>query len=373
MKIAQIIASLDSRRGGPSRSSQGLARGLAKLGHEIELLSASSKPRSTTDGGVMTLVFHRRLPRVISPCPEMRRHLRQGNYEVLHNHGLWLRPLHYAFQESQRQGIPLVISPRGMMSPWSWRHHQQRKRFARHFVHPRALEQATGWHATSQSEVDDIRRLGFTQPVCVAPNGVQIPSDQELQVAREYWEGRAPLLKNTRVALFYSRLHSKKRVVELLDLWRTISAPDWVLLIVGIPDQFTVEQLEAQVLREGIQQRVIIFDGTYAPPPYAVADLFLLPSHSENFGLVIAEAMAAGVPPLTTTGTPWENLTAHEAGWCVDYSRYEQVLLQALREPPSDLAARGQAGHRWVREDFTWESVARRLAEFYRELHRMPR
>lgn len=370
MKIAQVIASLSSRQGGPSRSSVGLARGLANAGHQVELLSAGTRPRSESKENLATHVFARRAPRVFSRCPGLYRHLSQNSYEVLQHHGLWLRTLHYTHQQAKQQGIPFVISPRGMMSAWSWRHHQYRKKLARQFVHPGALTAAHGWHATSSKEADDIRRLGITQPVCIAPNGVDIPTDQQLQVAREYWEERIPSIKSRRVALFYSRLHSKKRIVELLDLWRKVDAPDWVLLIVGIPDQFSVAQLEAQALREGIQHRVMIFDGTYVPPPYAVSELLLLPSHSENFGLVVAEAMASGVPVLTTDATPWMELNHRNIGWCVNYGAFDDTLRQALRLSPNELSIRGQLGLQWVQECFTWDSVARNLAEFYRELHR---
>ena len=220
-------------------------------------------------------------------------------------------------------------------------------------------------------EADDIRGLGFSQPICVAPNGVTLPSDQQLQIAREFWLDRVPEVSSQKVALFYSRLHSKKRVIELIDLWRKVAPSDWILLIVGIPDQFSVKQLEDQVLREGGKNRILVFDGTYRPPPYAVANLFLLPSHSENFGLVVAEAMAAGVPVLTTTTTPWVEANTRDAGWCVDYADFDSTMKVALNESPSVLARRGVIGQKWVNEEFTWDVVAERLQNFYRELHRI--
>jgi glycosyltransferase involved in cell wall biosynthesis len=300
----------------------------------------------------------------------MLRHLKANSYEVLHHHGLWLRTLHYAHRHARTCSIPYVISPRGMMSSWAWNHHRRRKQLANILVHPKALQNATGWHATSQQEADDIRRLGFRQPICVSPNGVEVPTDQQLQIAREFWLDRVPELKDYQVALFYSRLHSKKRIVELLDLWRAQAPDGWMLLVVGIPDQFSVEQLEDQILREGGKQPIRVLDGTYQPPPYSVADLLLLPSHSENFGLVIAEALVAGTPVLTTDTTPWAELNERNAGWCVPYADYDRLLQAALAESSATLSRRGALGRKWVKAEFAWEVVAERLSGFYRELHR---
>ncbi len=372
MKIAHIIASLEARRGGPSRSSLGLAKGLAAKGDEVELLTTGTAVNEEILPGLSIRTFERGAPQQFSPSSALRTHLNAGTYDVLHHHGLWLRTLHYAFKAASSRAVPLVLSPRGMMAPWAWNHHRRRKQFANVLVHPGALEGVTGWHATSEMEADDIRNLGFRQPICVAPNGVTLPTDPQLQIAREFWLNRVPEIKEHKVGLFYSRLHSKKRVVELMDLWRKLAPPDWLLLVVGIPDQFSVAQLKAQVLREGSQHRIKIFDGTYQPPPYAVADLFLLPSHSENFGLVIAEAMAAGVPVLTTTTTPWTELNARDAGWCVEYGEFDHVMKAALEESPAVLSRRGALGQRWMKESFTWEVVAETLHNFYRELHRIP-
>lgn len=370
MKIAHVIASLDARRGGPSRSSLGLARALAQQGHDVGLLTAGAERKSDPAANLKIETFPRGFPAKFSPSAGLKDHLRSSDYEVIHHHGLWLRPLHYSHREAASRSVPLVISPRGMMTSWAWNHHRMRKRFTQHLVHPGALENASGWHATSDLEAEDIRRLGFKQPICVTPNGVNLPSEQQLQIAREFWLDRVPELKNHRVGLFYSRLHSKKRVIELIDLWRKTAPPDWILLIVGIPDQFTVKQLESHVLREVGRSKIYVYDGTYQPPPYSVSNLFLLPSHSENFGLSVAEALAAGVPVLTTTATPWAEINERDAGWCVDYGDYDQTMATALNESSSLLSRRGALGRKWVQDAFTWNVVAERMHDFYQELLR---
>ena len=102
-----------------------------------------------------------------------------------------------------------------MMSGWAWRHRRLRKQLAGLLVHPGAFAAAAGWHATSPEERDDIVALGFRQPVCVSPNGVPLPAEAELVAARTEWQQLCPAAKSRPVALFYSRLHRKKRVREL--------------------------------------------------------------------------------------------------------------------------------------------------------------
>jgi glycosyltransferase involved in cell wall biosynthesis len=313
--------------------------------------------------------YPREFPRFLARSPGLERHLVNAPvFDVLHHHSIWLRTLAYAAATARRSESPLVISPRGMMSDWAWAHRRWRKQLATWFVHPGAFEQATAWHATSHEEAQDIRRRGFKQPVCVAPNGVFVPSAPQLEESRAFWQDLCPATAVRPVALFYSRLHRKKRVRELIDLWLSRPRGDWLLLVVGTPEDYTAENLAAEIDARGAGEQVAICDGTRRPAPYGVASLFLLPSHSENFGLVIAEALAAGVPALVTDSTPWLRLGEHEAGWCVAWADYEAALAKALAMDGDELALRGAQGRKWMIADFSWEGVARTLHNFYAQL-----
>lgn len=370
MKIAQIVASLESRHGGPSRSVRGLAAGLAQIGHQVGLLTTTpdATGSSLTEGALTTRQFVREYPRSFAVSAPLRDHLDTAGYEIVHHHGLWLRTLHYARRAAVKNSAPLVISPRGMMSPWAWNHHRSRKSFAARFIHPHALAQAAGWHATSDAEADEIRQLGFTRPICVAPNGVVAPSPADEAAAVHRWLELVPSLAGRRVALFYSRLHAKKRVLELIDLWLSRPRGDWLLLIVGIPEQYTVNQLDAYLIRQGGIGRVIVQDGTHEPPPYAAASLFLLPSHSENFGLVVAEALVHGVPVLTTDGTPWPSLHAYGAGHCVSWENYSSSLDALLASSRAELLESGRRARAWATPNFSWKKTAATLGAFYEQL-----
>lgn len=374
MKIAQVVPSLLARHGGPSRSVRGLAGGLAQIGHSVDLLTTGPLEADTATvtaplpTNLKIHAFARDFPQFLARSSALGRHLTVSAYTVIHNHGLWLRPLHYAHLAARQSAVPLVISPRGMMSPWAWQHRRWKKRLASWLIHPGAFNAAAGWHATCEAEADDIRRLGFRQPICVAPNGIEPPSTAAEADEARAWSARVPELAGCRVALFYSRFHAKKRVIELIDLWLEKTRGDWVLLIVGIPEAYSVDQLDAYILRNGGGGRILVRDGAGQPPPYAACDLFLLPSHSENFGLVVAEALVRGVPVLTTDGSPWQELETVGAGNCVPWANFGSAMDVLLTEPSETLTATGERGRRWACETFTWPKTALTLADFYASL-----
>lgn len=369
MRCCHIIGSLERRYGGPSRSVYQLTQMLGQCAHQVELLATNQYSLTENqEENLRVSIFYRNWPGRICPSGEMRTRLQHLDTDLVHHHGLWLRTLHYAHEHAVRKNIPLVISPRGMMSEWSWNHHRRRKEFARRFIHPGALEAAAGWHATSEGEAEEIRALGFTQPICVATNGVNIPTTGEYRRHRDYWRQRCPGAAAGRNALFYGRFHEKKRVLELIDLWLEVAPPDWTLLVIGIPDTYSVRQLERYVMRASGVGRVQIEDGTRAPPPYPLASLFLLPSHSENFGLTVAEAMSYAVPVVVTNTTPWRDLQRRGAGWCAAWESFGTALKEAFAESPQQLSARGWTGRRYVSLMLGWEIPAARLTDFYIKL-----
>ena len=370
MKICQIVPSLEARHGGPSKSVHCLATSLARLGHQVDLLATQPDTGTAleTETSLRVMRFGRDRPAFLCASAGLREHLRQHSYDCVHHHALWLRTLHYARRAAQASGSRLVISPRGMMGDWSWQHHRWRKWLAARWIHPGALRGAAGWHATSAAEAGDIRRRGFAQPVCVAPNGVAAPTPDEVTHAHEAWCELVPAVTTRPVALFYSRFHRKKRVLELIDLWIASAPKAWLLLVAGIPQGFTVAGLAAHVAVRSAGERVAVVDGRDRPPPYGAASLFLLPSHEENFGLVVAEAMAWGLPVVVTDTMPWADVAREEVGWSVPWSRYGEALGQALMEAPERLEQRGARARDWVLARYSWEHAARELAAFYEQL-----
>ena len=369
MRVCHIVPSLEERHGGPSKSVRALANAQAHLGASADLLATQVQvPTTPLPDAAHIAIFPREFPEWLCTSRELKHHLIATPYQCVHHHSLWLRTLHYAHTAAHRLGVPLIIAPRGMLSDWAYRHHRWKKKLAELFVHPRALAAATGWHATSDEEAADIRRLGFTQPICVAPNGVTTPAPTELAHARSRWHELCPATKQRPVAVFYSRFHRKKRLRELFDMWIGENTGEWLLLLAGLPEEYSVAEINGWITAANAQERVVVFDSTGLPPPYAVGSLFLLPSHSENFGLVVAEALVAGLPVLTTDTTPWREMEQQHAGWCVAWEKFGATLGTALKTPATELSAMGARGRTWAEHQFTWERSGRLLLDFYQRL-----
>jgi glycosyltransferase involved in cell wall biosynthesis len=218
-------------------------------------------------------------------------------------------------------------------------------------------------------EVEDIRAFGLAQPVCVAPNGIAV-APQDPEAVRHYYWSLAPALKGQRILLFYSRFHSKKRIRELLRDFADLAPrhPGWHLLAVGIPEEYSVDALRAEARHLKVEERATILDGSGAPAPYALADLFVLPTHSENFGQVVVEALAEGVPVLTTTGTPWVRLDDVGAGRCIALQDLPRTLRELMALGGDRLCEMGARGRAWALKEFDWGTTARRLLDFYERL-----
>jgi glycosyltransferase involved in cell wall biosynthesis len=374
MRLCHIVPSLQERHGGPSKSVRSLCQALARNGNVTDLLTTAP---DAPNGGLETIdastglhirTFHRDWPQRICPSQGLRVAIRSSSPEIVHHHALWLRTLHYAHAHAKRSHVPLVLSPRGMMSHWAWHHRRWRKQASEYLIHPGAFRAVDGWHATSEGEQDDIRALGFEQPICIAPNGVDAPAEAETNAARTYWQEVCPETATRPTALFYGRFHQKKRVIELIDVWLDCAPREWLLLLVGIPEDYTPELLEAYALKQSAAGRIRAFAGPGRPAPYAAVNLFLLPSHNENFGLAVAEALAHGVTALVTDTTPWQQLNADGRGWCVPWSQFGDALRAATSESPVGLRERGHRAQGWALSSFSWDHTARLLSDFYPKL-----
>jgi glycosyltransferase involved in cell wall biosynthesis len=303
-------------------------------------------------------------PSKLHRSSDMRVFLRNelGRFDLVHVHGLWEWPGLYARQEAGRRAIPLVISPRGMIEPWSLRQNSWAKRLAMAAWERKNLHSAAMFHATSQEEAASLRAQGLRQPIAIIPNGIEAP------------EPMTRIKAEHRTLAFLSRLHPKKGVRELLEAWGSISSrhPAWNLVIAG-PDEdgYGREMAQHAALLGLSAPRVQFLGSIHGAQKWnflASADMFILPSHSENFGNVILEALSQETPVMTTHGTPWASLPEQGCGWWIPLERLEQELDAALALPPDHRANMGRRGRIWALSAFDWGGIADRMAAAYQWL-----
>jgi glycosyltransferase involved in cell wall biosynthesis len=233
------------------------------------------------------------------------------------------------------------------------------------------LNCATLFHATSVEEVKSIRCLGFKQSIAMIPNGVRLPlMNQDLY--REGLTQAFPELSNKRWLLFLSRIHPKKGIDNLLIVWQKLvrKFPDWHLIIAG-PDligyQKELEHLSTELSLDANTTFTGMLTGEKKDIALANAELFVLPTHSENFGIAIAEALAHQVPVVTTKGAPWSDLVTHECGWWIDNSQgaLESALTEGMQISSQTRMEMGLRGRKLIENKYSWESIAREMVNVY--------
>ena len=299
--------------------------------------------------------------------PDFGRYVLGSDADILHTHGIWQHPSAIALDWKKR-GRPHVASVHGMLAPWAWQHRAWRKRLVWWLWEKRNLQSADLLHATSAQEAEGLRERGLRAPIAIIPNGVDLPTTVE---DCSIQDSRFDIQTQQRTALFLSRLHPVKGLPLLLEAWAKVKPENWKLQIVGPDEGGHRAVLERQVSALELGN-VVRFSGPLTGAAKACAfqesALFILPTHSENFGIAVAEAMAYELPVITTHGAPWKLLEEEQCGWWVPVSveGIAAALDDATRKSPEELAAMGERGRAVVAERFDWERIAKQFVECYR-------
>jgi glycosyltransferase involved in cell wall biosynthesis len=376
-----VVPSINPRTGGPAASVPGLAAAQARAGARTTVASLDyaehGAPVETSDVRYIHSqpTWMGRLLRGWSPALRALIEAAAKEADVIHTHALWMVPGIYARNAAARSGIPLVISPRGMLDPWSLKRRRATKNVAAWSYENRNLRSAKLLHATSDLEAESIRRYGLRQPIAVLPNGVDVPAPDEVP-SREILEQRFPELRGKRWLLFLGRLDPKKGLDLLLALWREMGPrfPSWRLVIAG-PDLggFGAKMVASVAAEPELVSRTTftgMLEGGMKSAAFAHSELFVLPTRGENFGIAIAESLGHGTPVITTTAAPWAEIAEHGCGWCVlpEEAAIGAALANALSLPPTELAQMGERGRALVKTQFSWNSIGERWVEVYRWL-----
>ena len=370
MKAVHTINSLRSDHGGPSRSVTALCDALARRGTEATIVTharAGDEGEPVMPGEGVEVDFSERTPgwrAFFGTSPFAEAVAAHANSDtVVHDHGLWLPTNHAVARASRAAGSPRVVSIRGMLSEWALDQQRAKKRVAWRLYQYHDLQTAHALHATAGNEVEDVRRLGLRAPIALIHNGVAVPAHQERP---------SPEMEKRRV-LFLSRIHSKKGLLNLVAAWAAVRPSGWECVLVG-PDADDHQREVEQEARNREVAADFSFIGEVGDEAkwdlYAAADLFVLPTFSENFGIVVAEALAAGVPVITTTGAPWRDLETHECGWWVEIGvePLAAALAEATALPDEARRAMGERGRALIEREYSWSRVAEEMSAVYRWL-----
>lgn len=375
MKVLHFITSISLKGGGPSRSVPMLVKGLAEVDVDITLMTFRSDDMNThaLDGTSAKLKV---LEEGVT-AKEIEEFILAEKFDLIQMQSMWAKSYHQVAQIARKHNIPYLITPRGMLEPWSLSQKKWKKKIALMLYQMNDLQKAACIFTTAEMEAQHVRELGVKVPMSVIPNGIETDG----YACRTSMEGVKKQI------LFLSRVHVKKGIELLIDAFAHLHKDfsEWSVVIVGNGETDYIESLKQKVKSLKLENCINILPPVFGDAKtklYQQSSLFCLPSYSENFGMVIAEAMSCGVPAITTNGTPWQLLNGdyttmgasldmlgddQRTGWCIELSveNLEKTLREAMSIDPVTLYKMGQRGSRMINENFNYRSVAKKTRRLY--------
>lgn len=364
-KIIAVIENFDDSYGGPSSSISGLLVELArKRFFYSEILSVRLKDEEKNSSfdlseGCLSwdneckLFGFRKFMFSFGFKKKLEEKVREGDVVYINN--LWNYVSYISYKVAKKNKAKLVFAPRGSLYDWSLSQRKFIKRLALFLFQKRHLDNADFIHVTCQEEFDAVRALGIRSKIKIIPHGVnksiKVPdtedSYEKLNLSSDY-----------RYFLFMSRLHKKKGLDSLIDYWseKSKSNPKWKLLIAG-PDY---GGYKGKIHDELGSSAVYLGEcyGELKKHVLEVSEFLVLPSFSENFGVVIAESLSASTPVVTSDNTPWSELQSSGAGYCVSLDVFYSYVGSMLDSGVGDLKKMGLSGQDLVEKEYSWSSRA---------------
>lgn len=361
LAVVHVLDSLADEAAGPSYSVPKLCEALAATGAHVALHVVGGSWQGQFAGVSLHRHPAERLPPKVAASRSLRRALGEAARDaaVIHSHGLWRMPHLYAAGVVPGTRCRLVSAPHGSLSSFALRHSRFQKEVFWRLGQRQALVAADCLHVTSDSELADVRRAGFRQPVAVIPHGFDVPAPRLMRRA------------TPRRVLYLGRIHPIKGIGELVRAWSLVGADreGWELHIVGPGEPRQVADIRSVIAQAGAGG-VFVRDAAYGADKnreYCDASVFALPSKSENFGMTVAEALGHGTPVIVGRGAPWAGIEEHRCGWWVEPTAgaLAAALDAALRLSDAERDAAGQRGREWIERDFSWTDAGRRMRSVY--------
>lgn len=363
MKIIHYIPSIDRMAGGISTYMQVLAKPLGTMAEVHIMTHASENPLPMENCKVHDIPRYRPFSGVWKKAVVDL--LDSVRPDIVHVNCCWTPDCAMIQRLAQKRGYKVVLTPHGMLEPWIIkRHYWTRKVPALWLYQKAAVQRADCVQATAESERDNLLKLGYNSNIKVVRLGI----DAESIEMKRSW-------KKSRQILFLSRVHVKKGInflVEAADVLRN-ELQGYKILVAGEGETDYVEDMKRMICDRGLQDIVQLIGGVYGDEKWRLfqtSDFFVLPTHSENFGLAIAESLASGTPVITTMGTPWSDLNSSEAGAWIEIGT--EPLVETLRKflalSDEELEAMGRNGRKLIETKYSAHVMAEQMMEVYNGL-----
>jgi glycosyltransferase involved in cell wall biosynthesis len=385
IRTLEVIPSLSPAFGGPVEVVLNLTRGLRALGVDAQIATTNDNMPGKLDVPLNQKVDYQGVPTYFfSRAPiRLKEFLFSGdlswwlwqnikNYDFVTAHCLWSYGPDVLAIMARLQGRPYAMRTMGQLAPWSLSQGNLKKSIYSMLIEKPNLKAATFIHCTAEAEAQDVLNFGIETPRIVIPLGVSPPPP--LPNAKQQLRTRFSIPEDVPIVLFMSRIHPKKRLdllIEVLGKLRLQKQP-FHLVVAGSGVHEYAEslrqlvnefQIEAQTTFTGFvigEDKNLILQGS---------DIFVLPTYSENFGIVLAEAMVVGLPIITTPGVNISpEIAKAKAGIIVQNDTDLQVAISQLLQSPQLRSQMGENGKLLALERYSWPSIAKQFVEIYNEI-----
>ncbi len=391
LRVLHVTSGLAPRLGGPSKAALEMCQALAGRGLHVVLFTTNldergrwspfaapkvlevPTDRSVHIGGLEIRYFPTKWPSrfVFSPAMASALRRRMREFDIIHVHSLYLFPTLAAAHYARRYGVPYIIRPHGTLDPYLRRRHRLRKMIYGWLIERRNLDSAAAVHFTSQDEADLVRPLGIKSPGLVVPLGVNTAEFEALP-PRGTYRGLHPWLQGKQLVVFLGRLTPKKGLDLLVRAFAQVARkfPDAHLVIAGPDDEDFSADVRTWLKQAGVFSRTSMpgmLLGAEKLALLADADVWVLPSYTENFGLAAVEAMACGIPVvLTDKINIHREVSRAHAGLVV--ACQAEALAGAISDVLLNHSLRlhlSAAARRLVHSQFTWDAAVTELIAAY--------
>jgi glycosyltransferase involved in cell wall biosynthesis len=393
MKVLHVLPSISPALGGPSQVALNLVQELCNIGVDAEIVTTNHHlpadyPLNQRVNYPISLAPDQSasVPVWFLPYdpPELKefifskaltgwlwKHLK--NYDIIDNHYLFSYAPSCAAAIARLKKIPYTVRTMGQLTPWALTQNRFKKQVYNFLIEQHNLNCAAAIHCTATDEANDLQRLGIKTPTITLPLGVKPP--QFLPNAKNKLRDRYNIPAQTPIILFLSRLHYKKRPEVLIQVAQQLAAEgkEFHVILAGTGESSYVQSLVQQVKDLKLSAKVTFAGfvaGTDKDLLLQGADIFALPTFSENFGIVLAEAMIAGLPIVTTPGVQISpDILRFKAGLIVEEepAAFRAALGRLLSSPAlrQELGANGQS---LAHQQYAWPKIAAQLANAYRRI-----
>jgi glycosyltransferase involved in cell wall biosynthesis len=384
MKVLHVIPGVGSVYGGPSLSVLSLVEYQTRQGMAVDVVTTNMNGPQQLDVPTQTWVAEKGYRIQYFPCWYLQDYkisislaqwlkLHVQDYDIVNTHAIFSHANLAAYQTCQRDRVPYIMHPHGMLEPWTLRYKKWKKQPYYQFIEKPALEQASAIRVLATTEVENLQQLGIQTPLALIPNGISAEILATTSDSFLFYQSFPATIDKTLI-LFLGRIDPKKGLdllaqafaqayQEFPHIHLVIAGPDNIGYLDTVKQFFATQQCLHAVTFTGM------ITGTLKAAALATADIYVAPSYSEGFSMSVLEGMQAGIPCIITTGCNFPEADEARVAHVVEINAdaIANALINCLKDPTA-AKAMGDRARQFVQKNYTWDKISSDLIQVYQKV-----